>query len=218
MNENINNNQENQETPVFEAPSNYLDYIVEEDVADVKTKKFSVTKLLGSIFGVISALAMIYCCVEIFISLGQQLSQYKQMGVQIPALSIVNAYLPYIIIVVFTLCTLVAAFLPVKYAKASILLSAMPVSYLLINSIPQVIMCIANKIPFGESYSVYLMLISGILTLASAILYSFSGREILCLLDEDDMDIEYYEYDDEEPEFFTDEEIEETVEETTDEE
>ena len=44
MNENINN-QETQETPVFESPANYLDYIVEEDMAEVKTKKFSVTQL-----------------------------------------------------------------------------------------------------------------------------------------------------------------------------
>ena len=149
------------------------------------------------------------------------------MGVQIPALSIVNAYLPVILIVAFALCALVAAFLPVKFAKASILLSAMSVSYLLISSIPQVVTCIANKIPFGEAYSVYLLLAAGVFALTSAILYSFSGREILCLLNDDDMDIEYYEYD-EEPEFFAeeideeiteeiDEEIEEVIEETVEE-
>ena len=196
MNENINN-QETQETPVFESPANYLDYIVEEDMAEVKTKKFSVAKLIGAILGVISALAVIYSCVEAFIALGQQVSQYKQMGVQLPAMSVVNAYLPVSLITLFALCTLVAACLPVKYAKASVLLSALPVSYLVISSIPQVIMCIASKIPFAESYSVYILLVAGIFSLISAILYSFAGREIICLLDDDDMDIEYYEYDEE---------------------
>ena len=98
MCENINNIPENEipETEataeVFTAPNNYLDFIVEDDVAEPK-KRFSVTKLLAMIFGIISGLALLYYAVEFFNANRMQIEQYTQMGIQLPKISYVTIYL-----------------------------------------------------------------------------------------------------------------------------
>lgn len=213
MSENINNIPENEipqaeETnEVFTAPSNYLDFIVEEDVAEPK-KRFSVTKLLAMIFGIISGLALLYYSVEFFNANRMQIEQYTQMGIQLPQISYITVYLSIALTFIMSLCPIVGGLLPKRYAKCSVLLLSVPLSYTLINALPQLIMCIANKIAYAEAYPIYFMAVSGVLALAAAILNMFTGERCCC----DDADVEFYEYEDEDV-MELDEETEELLEE-----
>lgn len=214
MSENINNIPENEipETEataeVFTAPNNYLDFIVEDDVAEPK-KRFSVTKLLAMIFGIISGLALLYYAVEFFNANRMQIEQYTQMGIQLPKISYVTIYLSVALTFIMSLCPIVGGLLPKKYAKCSVLLLAVPISYTLINALPQLIICIVNKIAYAEAYPIYFMAVSGILALAAAILNMFTGDSCCCC---DEADVEFYEYEDDD--FMElDEETEELLEE-----
>ena len=209
MSENINNIPENEQNNSFvAAPNNYLDFIVEEDVIEPKKNKFSVTKLLAMIFGIISGLFLLYYSVEFFNANREQIAQYAQMGIQLPMSSLITVYANIALIFLASLAPIVGGILPKKYAKCSILLLTIPVSYTLITALPQLILCIASKIPFVQAYTVYLLGISGILSLAAAILNMFTGHDCCCC--EDDFD--YFDYEEDDL-FEIDEETEELLEE-----
>ena len=214
MSENINNIPENEEldkeleTQVIAETQNFLDFIVEDDVIEPK-KKFSVTKLLAMIFGIVSGLFFLYYAVEFLNANVMQIQQYVQMGIELPKVTLATVYFNIVLVFVAALAPIVGGVLPKRFAKASILLLVLPVSYTLINALPQMIICISNKIPFAESYTTYLLVASGILALAASILNMFTGCDCCC----DDADFEFYEYDDEDDFFELDEETEELLEE-----
>lgn len=214
MSENINNIPENEEldkdleSKVACETQNFLDFIVEDDIIEPK-KNFSVTKLLAMVFGIISGLFFLYYAVEFLEANIMQIQQYVQMGIELPKITLTTVYFNIALVFIAALSPIVGGVLPKRFAKTSVLLLALPVSYTLINALPQMIICFSNKIPFKEAYTTYLLVASGLLALAAAILNMFTGNYCCC----NDTDIEFYEYEDDDDFFELSEETEELLEE-----
>lgn len=160
---------------VSKATPTYIDYVVEEDTAPVK--KFSGIKITSLILGVLSGLMLLYYSVDITVKNFSQINQYKAMGMQIPASSLIVVFLSLALLYLVSISSIVGGLLPRKYAKCSILLLALPISWGMVNGFPQFIMGLIQKAPFADLSQALFVAIPSFLTLAAAIFAIFTTDE-----------------------------------------
>ena len=159
---------------------NYIDYIVEDDVIETPKKSISICKIIAMVLGIISGLCLLYYSIDALRANVTQIAQYKEMGMEIPSINLFVIYLQLALLFVASLSSIIGGVLPAKYSKISILLLAFPASWTLINSLPQLILSMSYKTPMAESYQIVLISLSGVTTLAAAIVNIFADRKYYC--------------------------------------
>ena len=182
--------------------NNYIDYMVDEEIdvyADNKEKNYPVMKIIAMVLGILGGLGLIYFSIEnIFQPYFEQFKmfeQYKEMGNPITFMNILPFYLSMFFVSVLALSPIVGSLLPVKFKSTSLILTMLPVSWQTFDLIPTILSYLSQGAPVSELKVHFIVCISGLLCLTSAILTAVikSGKKEA----DDEFEVEYYEeYDD----------------------
>lgn len=184
---------------------NYIDYMVEDEneiITFKEPKKYSVMKIIAMVLGIIGALGYLYFAIQnVFQPYAENfklINDYKASGMMEVTFSIMLPYYVSIALVIaLIVCPIVGSLLPEKCKSASIILIMFPVSWQVINVIPAVISYIAQGAPMAELYIYFIICVSSLMLLASAILTALTKDEYDYWCNDDEFDVEYYDYDDE---------------------
>lgn len=183
---------------------NYLDYMVEEEVAiqpKNKIKSYPLTKILALALGVVGGLCLLYYVIEVYKQYFEQfkmIEEYKTMGMVIGFKDMFPYYLSMGLMAVMCLAPIVGGVLPIKFKSTSIILLTLPVSWQLINVLPSLFAQLAQPAEGASLAIYYVITIGSLLCLAAAILNTFGGKTNTCSceVEDEDIDIEYFEYED----------------------
>jgi len=164
------------QVPIEESQNqDYIDYVVEEEVQPPKS--YPALKIVALVLGILSGLMLLYYAIDITLANMAQIDQYSEMGMEIPFASLLVVFLSLALLYLGAASSFVGALLPNKYAKASILLLALPASWGIINGVPQLIMSIISKVSFQELAQPLFVGLAGLFTLAAAIFSIFASKE-----------------------------------------
>lgn len=184
------------------------------------SSNYPLIKIISMIFGIIAAGLFIFYAATYTTDYFAQISQYKEMGMEIPAATLNIIYFQIALTFVVGILPLIGAVLPMKYSKVAILLISSTICWGTINTLPSVIISIIQKLTFTEMLSVLVICAAGLFSLVSAILLVVAPcyRKPCAVEDSsltyipEDLEDEDYSENDSEEEII----IEETVEEASD--
>ena len=164
-----------------------------EDKSKKAAAKYPVLKIISMIFGILAGAAILLYAYRYTKQYLEQIAQYKQMGMDIPQTTLNVIYLQLGLTFLCGIMPIVGALLTNRCAKTSILLTAAPICWGLVNAIPSVIISIIQKVPVKEMTDVIIMAAGGILALVSSIL--LAAAPAYCKKDEADEIFEEFEID-----------------------
>lgn len=182
--------------------NNYIDYMVDEEI-DVtennKQKSYPVMKIIAMVLGILGGLGFIYFAIsnvfQPYMEQFKMIEQYKQMGNAPRFIDLLPYYISMILVSLLALSPIVGSILPVKFKSTSLILTMLPVSWQTFDLIPALISYLSQGAPVSELKIYFIVCISGLLCLASAILTATIKNKEEAI--DDEFEIEYFEeYDD----------------------
>lgn len=182
---------------------NYIDYTVENDtevIVSAPKKKYSATKIVAMVLGIVAAFGYLYYAIQnVFLPYAEQfelINEYKNSGMMEVGFAIMLPYYVSIALVVaIIVAPIVGSLLPEKFKSTSLILIALPIAWQSIDIIPALISYLTQGTAFGELIMFFVICISSLMLLASAILTANCGKCKDDLKDED-FEVEYFEYED----------------------
>ena len=136
------------------------------------TKNYPAVKIIGMIFGIIAAGLFIYYAADFTNQYIQQIAAVKEMGQPIDATTLAVIYFQIALTFLIGILPLVGAVLPGKCAKASVLLIASSISWGVVNTLPSIIIALAQGATVMDILTLIISCGGGLLALVSAILHA----------------------------------------------
>lgn len=178
--------------------NNYIDYMVDEEInvtKNNKEKSYPVMKIIAMVLGILGGLGFIYFAIEnVFQPYMEQFKmfeQYKQAGNPITFMNLLPFYLSMFFVAILAISPIVGSVLPVKFKSTTLILTMLPVSWQTFDLIPAIVSYISQGAPLSELKIYFIVCISGLLCLASAILTAVIKNKEAVI--DDEFEIEYYE-------------------------
>ncbi len=178
--------------------NNYIDYMVDEEIdvnANNKEKNYPVMKIIAMVLGILGGLGFIYFAIsnvfQPYMEQFKMIEQYKQMGNAPTFMDLLPYYLSMGLVSILALSPIVGSLLPVKFKSTSLILTMLPVSWQTFDLIPAIVSYLSQGAPIAELKIYFIVCISGLLCLASAIITAvIKNKEAET---DDEFEIEYYE-------------------------
>ena len=152
----------------------------------ITTKKsffesISVTKIIGSFFGILSGLLLLYFAIEnLFKPYMEQLKMINDQiasGAEVPFMAaVMPIYVLLALVCVLVIAPIVGSLLPVKFKSASIILLMIPFSWNFVDVLPTLISAIAQKVPFADIKVYYILAGVSLCSLVASILTAVSKK------------------------------------------
>ena len=152
----------------------------------ITTKKsffesISVTKIIGSFFGILSGLLLLYFAIEnLFKPYMEQLKMINDQiasGAEVPFMAaVMPIYVLLALVCVLIIAPIVGSLLPVKFKSASIILLMIPFSWNFVDVLPTLISAIAQKVPFADIKVYYILAGVSLCSLVASILTAVSKK------------------------------------------